>query len=63
MRWTGSRSVAFAKHVDDVIFSSQSTATVQAQQFYALLQRRARSSKRRSSPSPRSSHTDTPSPH
>ncbi|HEY1691125.1 MAG TPA: hypothetical protein VGG39_03135 [Polyangiaceae bacterium] len=32
---------AFAKHVDDVIFLAQSTSLSQAQQFYALLQRRA----------------------
>ncbi len=36
------RLAAFAKHVDDVIFSSQSAAMAQAQQFYALLQRRAK---------------------
>jgi hypothetical protein len=32
---------AFAKHVDDVVFKSQSDALGMAQQTYALLQRRA----------------------
>ncbi len=36
------RLAAFSKHVNDVIFLSQSTALVIGQQFYALLQRRAK---------------------
>jgi len=36
------RLVAFSKHVNDVIFISQSSALVIGQQFYALLQRRAK---------------------
>jgi hypothetical protein len=35
------RVSAFAKHVDDVIFTAQSGALSMAQQYYALLQRRA----------------------
>lgn len=35
------RLAAFVKHVNDVVFSSQSTAWVMALQYYALLQRRA----------------------
>src|ERR1700722_3504272 len=35
------RVAAFAKHVDDVIFKSQSDSLAMAQQIYALLQRRA----------------------
>ena len=36
------RLAAFSKHVNDVIFISQSSALVIGQQFYALLQRRAK---------------------
>jgi hypothetical protein len=36
------RLAAFSKHVNDVIFMSQSSALVIGQQFYALLQRRAK---------------------
>jgi hypothetical protein len=36
------RLAAFSKHVSDVIFMSQSSALVIGQQFYALLQRRAK---------------------
>lgn len=35
------RVAAFGKHVDDVIFKAESDALVIAQQYYALLQRRA----------------------
>ncbi len=35
------RAAAFTRHVDDVIFSTQSEALSMAQQFYALLQRRS----------------------
>jgi hypothetical protein len=35
------RVTAFMKHIDDVIFTAESAAIVEAQQFYALLQRRA----------------------
>jgi len=36
------RTAAFLKHVDDVVFTSQSAAWVMGMQYYALLQRRAR---------------------
>jgi hypothetical protein len=35
------RVAAFAKHVDDVVFKAESDSLAMAQQFYALLQRRA----------------------
>ena len=35
------RVAAFAKHVDDVVFKAESDSLSMAQQFYALLQRRA----------------------
>ena len=35
------RVAAFAKHIDDVIFKSEGDSLAMAQQFYALLQRRA----------------------
>ena len=35
------RVAAFAKHIDDVIFKSETDALAMGQQFYALLQRRA----------------------
>jgi len=35
------RVTSFLKHIDDVIFTAESAAIVEAQQFYALLQRRA----------------------
>ncbi|MGH7293517.1 MAG: hypothetical protein ACRELB_01230, partial [Polyangiaceae bacterium] len=35
------RVAAFSKHVDDVIFKAESDSLAMAQQFYALLQRRA----------------------
>jgi hypothetical protein len=36
------RLAAFSRHVDDIIFTSQSSALVTGLQFYALLQRRAK---------------------
>jgi hypothetical protein len=35
------RVAAFAKHIDDVIFTAESGSLAMAQQFYALLQRRS----------------------